>query len=396
MPLLTSSDTSGPLRLVHITPSFWPATHYGGPVKSVRDLALLFLRMGARVRVLTTNGNGPAVLSLDTGKETLMGSVPVRYCARTLGDYLSLSLLFCLFSYVRWADIVCLSGVYCFSTWPTLLLGALLRKPVIWLPHGSLMKWGRRGRKVWLKSIFERICNLLLSSRTLMVCLSELEKDQVHEVFPNIRSTVVQPSVQVGSDCNSRPDSPQETMRLLFIGRLDPVKGLDRLLRALKLVNVNRKVAGDRPLARLTVAGNGAEEYRNYIVGYAKHLGVSDDVEFLGSVSEDSLPELFRRHDVTVAPSHSENFCYVIAESISYGVPVIVSRGTPWREVEQIGCGLCVENSDAAISAAIQQLHALPLKEMGNKGREWIAKQFSAAAEQQRWQHLFGEMTAKS
>ncbi len=258
------------------------------------------------------------------------------------------------------------------------------------------MKWGRGGGRVWLKSIFEWICSPLLSSRTLMVCLSEFERAQVHEVFPKVRSTVVQPSLQVGNDCDNRPDSRQETMRLLFVGRLDPVKGLDGLLRALKRVNVNRNSAGDRPLARLTVAGDGVEEYRNYIVNYAEHLGVSDDVEFLGSVSEDSLPELFRRHDVTVAPSHSENFCYVIAESISYGVPVIVSRETPWQEVEQIGCGLCVENSDEAISGAIQKMHALPLKEMGNKGREWIAKQFSAAAEQQRWQQLFWEMTAKS
>jgi glycosyltransferase involved in cell wall biosynthesis len=229
-----------------------------------------------------------------------------------------------------------------------------------------------------------------------MVCLSELERTQAHEVFPNIRSTVIQPAIQVGNDCNSLPESPVETMRLLFVGRLDPVKGLDGLLRALKLVNVNRKIAGDGPLARLTVAGNGAEEYRKYIVGYAEHLGVSDDVEFLGSVSEDSLPGLFRRHDVTVAPSHSENFCYVIAESISHGVPVIVSRGTPWQEVEQIGCGLWVENTDEGISAAIRRLHALPLKEMGNKGREWIANQFSAAAEQRRWRCIFREMTVKS
>jgi glycosyltransferase involved in cell wall biosynthesis len=349
--------------------------------------------MGARVRVLTTNGNGPGVLSADTRKETIVETVPVRYCARTLGDYLSLTLLFNLPSYVSWADLVCLSGVYCFSTWPTLALATLLRKPTIWLPHGSLMKWGRRGRKVWLKRLFERVCSLSLSSKTLMVCLSELEREQVHEVFPDLRCIVIQPSVAAVERCSDRSQSPGETMRLLFVGRLHPVKGLDCLLGALKLVNLGRKGADEGPIARLTVAGGGTEAYRNYIVGYAEQLGVSDDVEFLGSVPESSLPELFRCHDVTVAPSHSENFCYVIAESISHGVPVIVSRGTPWQDVERVGCGFCVESNDEAISTAIQKLYTLPLEEMGKKGREWIANQFTAASEQQRWRRLFTEMT---
>ena len=362
----------------------------------MRDLALLFLRMGTSVRVLTTNGNGPGVLLADTHRETTVESVPIRYCARTFGDYLSLSFLFNLPSYVGWADVVCLSGVYCFSTWPTLILARLFQKPIIWLPHGSLMKWGRRGRRVWLKRAFERVCSLLLSGKTLMVCLSELEREQVHEVFPNLRCIVIQPSIVAASRHGDRAESSGETMRLLFVGRLDPVKGLDGLLRALKLVNLARGGADKRPIARLTVAGSGADSYRSYIVGYAAQLGVSDDVEFLGSVPESSLPELFRSHDVTVAPSHSENFCYAIAESISHGVPVVVSRGTPWQEVERVGCGLCVENNEEAISEAIQKLRTLPLKEMGEKGREWMTNQFTMAAEQQRWSHLFAEMTVNT
>ena len=352
--------------------------------------------MGWQVRVLTTNGNGPEVLLVSTDSETKVENLSVRYCARTLADYLSLSFLINLPRYIRWADVICLSGVYCFSTWPTLILARLFRKPVVWLPHGSLMRWGRRGSNFRLKQLFERVCRLCWSRKTLMVCLSNLEKEQTHQVFPDLQCTVIQPAIKVKENRGRRSDLSEGTLRLLFVGRLDPVKGLDGLLEALKLVNRAAKESSKGPRARLTVAGSGADAYRSYIVKYADELGVSDDVEFVGSVPERALPELFQSHDVTIAPSHSENFCHVIAESISCGVPVIVSKGTPWQAVEQIGCGLCVENRPEDISEAIWKLHSLPRKEMGEKGREWIANRFTEALEQDKWCRVITEMVMQS
>ena len=66
----------------------------------------------------------------------------------------------------------------------------------------------------------------------------------------------------------------------------------------------------------------------------------------------------------------------MIAEALAHGVPVIASKGTPWSRIEEIGCGLVVENDPESLAKAILKMFSLPRKEMGIKGREWMSKEF--------------------
>jgi glycosyltransferase involved in cell wall biosynthesis len=75
-------------------------------------------------------------------------------------------------------------------------------------------------------------------------------------------------------------------------------------------------------------------------------------------------------------PSFKENFSLVVAESLSYGVPVVVGDGTPWKQVDQIGCGRCVRNSPDELAKAIEALGDAPLNEMGLRGRDWMQREF--------------------
>src|SRR5262249_10922099 len=78
-----------------------------------------------------------------------------------------------------------------------------------------------------------------------------------------------------------------------------------------------------------------------------------------------------------VVPSFTENFCNVIAESLARGVPVIASKGTPWQRVNEIGCGLWVDNDPESLAGAIQRARWMQLSEMGERGREWMQRDFS-------------------
>src|SRR5437867_10893264 len=97
----------------------------------------------------------------------------------------------------------------------------------------------------------------------------------------------------------------------------------------------------------------------------------------IGPVVGTAKRTLFESADVVVVPSYAESFCVVVAEALAHGVPVIASRGTPWRRVEEIGCGLWVENDPESLAVAIEQISRMPLREMGRRGREWMAKEFS-------------------
>jgi glycosyltransferase involved in cell wall biosynthesis len=72
-----------------------------------------------------------------------------------------------------------------------------------------------------------------------------------------------------------------------------------------------------------------------------------------------------------------ENFGMVIAEALAHEVPVIAGRGTPWEGLHANQCGLWVENDAASLATAIRQIRALPLREMGTRGRCWMQREFS-------------------
>lgn len=107
---------------------------------------------------------------------------------------------------------------------------------------------------------------------------------------------------------------------LLFVGRMDPIKGIDLLLRSFAQLK-------DRPdLTAVLVGGSGAEREMARIRELATDLGISHRVRFRGSVPQDGLVDYYRAATVTVVPSHYESFGLVALESLACGTPVVGSR----------------------------------------------------------------------
>src|SRR5205085_8939458 len=100
-------------------------------------------------------------------------------------------------------------------------------------------------------------------------------------------------------------------------------------------------------------------------------------VVMIGSVEGEAKKELFSNADVVVVPSHSENFGLVVAEALAHGVPVIASRGTPWQRMGEIGCGLWVDNQPESLAQALVDIRKMPLREMGERGRDWMRREFT-------------------
>jgi glycosyltransferase involved in cell wall biosynthesis len=139
------------------------------------------------------------------------------------------------------------------------------------------------------------------------------------------------------------PDGPREGGDyLLFVGRLVPYKGLEVLLRALAHhpVGMPLRVVGDGPM-------------RRELEMLADRLDV--DVEFLGHVTDEALPRLYRGAHLTVLPSvtRQEAFGITLIESMACGTPVVASdlpgvadvarRGgvvSPPRDVNALGRAL--------------------------------------------------------
>ena len=133
---------------------------------------------------------------------------------------------------------------------------------------------------------------------------------------------------------------PAGVLRVGFVGRLIPHKGVDVLLRAATL----------DPRFEVEVVGSGPEVGR--LAALAAELGVTDRVEFRGHVTEEALPAVYRAFDALAVPSVPtpgwvEQFGRVVVEAQASGVPVVASRSGALPEVVG-GAGTLVEPGDPA------------------------------------------------
>jgi glycosyltransferase involved in cell wall biosynthesis len=157
---------------------------------------------------------------------------------------------------------------------------------------------------------------------------------------------------------------------LLFLGRINWKKGLDRLLDALKEV----------PMARLVIAGNDEEELTPKLRAQAERNGIADRVSFRGPVSGAAKEELLRTATALVLPSLSENFGNVIIEAMAVELPVIVTPEVGLAsDVAEARAGLVTSSLPEPLSAAIRDL--LRSSEgrlaMGRRGRELVESRFT-------------------
>ena len=358
------------MKVLHVVPSFHPAYFYGGPIRSTFELCRNLAELGCEVRVLTTDANGLSkVLDVDKNEEV---EVPegfrVRYCPRRLRHSVSPTLMRLLPTYMRWADVVHLTGVYNFPTLPTLLWGRSLNKAMIWSPRGALQRWEGSSR-IGLKKVWDFLWyHTADRARLTMHVTSEHESRETLARFPKLRMAMIPNGVDVPADLNRIERNGE--LRLLFIGRLDPKKGIEALLKACRLVD-------SAPPWRLAIAGWGAPEYVSQLKEQIHALGVKGRVEIMGEVLSEAKKRLFECSDVTLVPSYTENFAIVVAEALAHGVPVIASKGTPWSRLEDMKCGLWVDNDPETLAAAIRSISTMPLQEMGSRGREWMQNEFS-------------------
>jgi glycosyltransferase involved in cell wall biosynthesis len=364
------------LKVLHVAPNFYPAWTYGGPIESLNQLCRHLGAAGCEVRVLTTDADGlSSVLSVEKHSPVqLSTNLQVRYCRRMGRQSISPSLLGALLPDLQWADVVHLTGVYSFPTFPTLLACRVLQKPLVWSPRGALQRW-KDSRRQRLKWLWEAACRLVVFDKTVLHVTSEVERSESARRLSGVTTVVIGNGVALPSAvAHEKTDG---RVRLLYFGRLDPKKGIENLLVACAGLSGSRRYS-------LAIAGAGGKPYVASLHGLIDKHSLAPMVTMMGPISPQDRGELFAKADVTVVPSYTENFCNVIAESLAHEVPVIASKGTPWARVEDRGCGLWVDNDPGSLAEAIERITSMPLREMGKKGRNWMAAEFSwrARAEQ--------------
>ncbi len=188
-----------------------------------------------------------------------------------------------------------------------------------------------------------------------------ISPENVHVAYQGVASDF---AIGNRADARARLNLPASDPTLLWVGRMDPVKGLDVLLDACTILR-SRKVA-----FRLHLVGDGPE--RSHIESGISSRGLSELVHVAGHVPHDALPDWYRAADLTILPSHSEGVPNVLRESLACGTPFVASRVGGISELINGDRSLLVPPGNAeALAMAISHMFVNPPPPFRSKLSTW-------------------------
>ena len=176
---------------------------------------------------------------------------------------------------------------------------------------------------------------------------------QVETVLPGVDLRTFTP--RDPSEARGRLGLPQDRLVLLFVGRIQPLKAPDVLIRA--TADLLRRDPGlrDRLLVAIVGGPSGSGRTRpDELHGLAGRLGLADIVRFFPPCPQARLADWYRAADITVVPSHSESFGLVAVESQACGTPVVAAAvGGLHTAVRDGESGVLVQGHDPADYARV-------------------------------------------
>lgn len=249
-----------------------------------------------------------------------------------------------------------------------LLVAKLCGARVLLQKHGGTLA-GFCGSSFWKNFLVDRI----LSLPEALVVLSRRELEEYRQRLPRQHVVLLPNGIDLYPFRRAAPRERHGPLRLIYVGRLAPRKGLLEILDAMALLH-GRGVA-----ATLVIAGSGPDAER--LRDRADTLGLGDRVSFAGAAHGERKASLMAQADVLLLPSYSEGLPYALLEGMAAGaVPVVTPVGAIPDVVERCRHGLYVPVGDAdAIACAVADLAAdrAALARMGAASRQRIVARYS-------------------
>ena len=144
--------------------------------------------------------------------------------------------------------------------------------------------------------------------------------------------------------------------------------------------------------AELLIIGADDKSYEQFLRNETDRLQLTN-VRFTGFLTGVEKNELITSLSYLVVPSDFENFGNIVTEALVRGVPVIASKGMPWRDLEECHCGWWIENDQDNINKTIlEAIHTSDDEriEMGLNGRNMIVERYSVEVLGEKMKRLYG------
>ncbi|PZP93514.1 MAG: hypothetical protein DI587_28485 [Variovorax paradoxus] len=384
------------MRILFSTLGYKPAWRLGGPVVVVSALAEALVQRGHEVTVYTTDSNLDEALDVPTDRAVNVEGVQVRYFRRRAlvpkwtpqVAYLSKSVGYLYTPEMRMAmdrlvpsmDLVHAHMPFVYPTYAAGHAAIRHNKPLFYHQHGVFDPERLKFRSL-KKNLYLRMFELpLLRRAQTLIALTEAERTSYQRLGVDTPVCII-PNGVVAQDYAGPADEAElqalgihpAQQVVLFMGRLHPIKGADRLLSAFQTI------ANQFPDALLVLAGPDEFGIEQGFRACAQAAGLSQRIVFPGMVTGQRKRSLLRRADLFCLPSDAEGFSMAVLEAMASRCAVLLSPGCHFPQVEQAGAGTIVGSDTASLSAGLASLLSRPdsLKSMGLRGEQLVAQQFT-------------------
>ncbi len=262
---------------------------------------------------------------------------------------------------------------------------------VIYTPHGMLEPYAIR-RHYWTKKL---PAIMLFQKRGLKVCdvihaTADTERNNLLKLGWNKSIAVIANCVQL--DHIEIKNDWKRSHIVLFLSRVHPKKGINFLIEAVG--KLKEQFLG----YKFVIAGPGDDAYVKELKELAVIHNVAEMFDFIGPVYADNKWPLYRKADVFVLPTWSENFGIVVPESLASGTPVITTNGTPWQELNDVKCGWCTEIGTMPLIDALSEFLKCTeeeLQQMGLRGRKLVEEKYSSTSVAKQFIDMYAAVISK-
>ncbi len=393
------------MRILYTTHTYKPAYRGGGgPVISVAALTEGLARRGHEVTLFTVNANNmDGVLDVPVNQPVDVDGVEVwyfrrvdmwkrwlpffTYMSKSFGYLYSPDMARALNRKMPEVDLVHTQIPFVYPTLATSTAAQRFNKPHFYHQRGVLdserLKFRSLKKRLYINFVERRI----LRNATTLIALTEAEVESYRTLGVNTPSTIVPNGIDVtryrqSPDRNQgRWNFPPDAVVVLFLGRLHPIKGADRLVHAFL------RIKDSFPNAILVMAGPDEFGQKAELCEVIRSAGASERVVFPGMVSGQDKINLLARANLFCLPSDAEGFSMAVLEALASGTPVLLSPGCHFPEVETAGVGRVAPPDLDSLAAALAELLAQPaeLSRMSKACVGFVREGYS-------WEHILDRL----
>lgn len=369
------------MKILVVTP--YLGSTYGGTSKAIQDLACSLAQENHSIDIVTTNANDKVCIEVPLNQWIEKDGYRVRYfpCWNRNTLIVSPQLLWWIFRHAEAYDVVHTNTIFSPIISLTHSILRSLQVPYVVTPHGMLEPWAlnyKSWKKRYYLSLFEK-SNLKQASA--IQALASTEAQNILQLDSSLQIAVVPNGIHKESFVDAAsPDTLYEKFPevrgktlILFLGRIDPKKGLDLLSTA--FADVYQRY----PNAHLAIAGPDSINYLPTARQFFAEAGCSSAVTFTGMITGELKQAALAAADVYVAPSYSEGFSISVLEGMASGLPCVITTGCNFPEAASAEAAYVVDIDAGSICAAIEQCleDEIAAKALGDRARNFIFENYT-------------------